>query len=377
MEFMTDQPISSSSEDKLNRTSFADLLAKAILSYRETKSLVLALYGTWGSGKTSILNLTLEHICTAVKNINNDAKPIIVSFNPWYFSEQNQLISQFFKQLSVTLKRVDYASQAKAISEKIDIYSKFFDPLVLVPVAGSFIGVLLSVVRGAGKGIKGWSEAKSASLDSVKKDLDRLFDLQKNKTIIVIDDLDRLSDVEIRQMFQLVKSVCDFHNTIYLLAFDKKVVARALDRFQEEQGFAYLEKVIQVPFEIPLVSRQNLETLLLNNITNLIKDVPEDKFDNMRWWNLYAGVLKYYFRNIRDINRYINSLRFGYHLIKDELNTVDYLAISALQVFIPEVYLQIRSNRLLFSGIVDSTGRSNEQTREQERKNVMKSLAIL
>ncbi|MEI8013088.1 MAG: P-loop NTPase fold protein, partial [Candidatus Omnitrophota bacterium] len=47
-----------------------------------------------------------------------------------------------------------------------------------------------------------------------------------NKIIIVIDDIDRLNHVEIRQIFQLVKSLGDFPNTTYLLAFDKDVPNR-------------------------------------------------------------------------------------------------------------------------------------------------------
>ena len=41
-----------------------------------------------------------------------------------------------------------------------------------------------------------------------------LEDLDK-KILIVIDDIDRLCDEEIREIFQLVKSIADFKNTIY------------------------------------------------------------------------------------------------------------------------------------------------------------------
>ena len=96
--FNADQPITSSAQDILGRKSFAYALADTILSYQDRNSIVIGLFGEWGSGKTSIINLSLERI-EEIANKKND-KPIVLKFNPWNFSEQNQLISQFFKLLS-------------------------------------------------------------------------------------------------------------------------------------------------------------------------------------------------------------------------------------------------------------------------------------
>ena len=58
---------------------------------------------------------------------------------------------------------------------------------------------------------------------------------------------------EIRQMFQLVKLLGDFPNTIYLLAFDREVVVESLKSVQEGVGEEYLEKIVQIPFELPAI----------------------------------------------------------------------------------------------------------------------------
>ena len=101
--FKPDQPIKSHKEDKLDRFSFAQSLGNAILSYKnkEKNSIVIGLFGAWGSCKTSIFNMALEHIDLVSKNKTIDEKPIIVRFNPWNYSDQNQLVTQFFKQLSI------------------------------------------------------------------------------------------------------------------------------------------------------------------------------------------------------------------------------------------------------------------------------------
>ena len=55
-----DRPITAKAQDVLNRAPFAENLARAILNYSSTESLVIGLYGEWGSGKTSIINMMVE-----------------------------------------------------------------------------------------------------------------------------------------------------------------------------------------------------------------------------------------------------------------------------------------------------------------------------
>jgi len=363
--FNPDQPIQSSEQDILNRVPFAQSFAEAILNYTEKECLVLGLFGAWGSGKTSIINMALEHIVISSREKLGEEKPIIVKFNPWNYADQNQLITQFFKEFSVQLKRTDYASGAKELGEKIETYSKLFDPLVLIPTAGPIFKIVSVLLGVLGHGMKGWGEAKSKDLETLKKELNAFLDKQNNKIIIVIDDIDRLSDIEIRHVFQLIKSVGDFHNTIYVLAFDKNVISKALDRLQEEQGLVYLEKVVQVPFEVPLISKQRVEQLLLSQLNELLEDLPQERIEPVRWGNIYHSSFKHLFRNIRDVNRYLNHLKFSWRLVKDELDTADLLAITAIQVFTPTIYYGIRDNKGVFSGVFESGGGTEGQNKEQ------------
>ncbi|MBI2471547.1 MAG: AAA family ATPase [Planctomycetes bacterium] len=362
--FKPDQPIQSSKDDILGRKSFAQSLRNAILNYKEKDSIVIGLFGAWGSGKTSIINMAIEHIDYAYNQKINVNKPIIIKFNPWNFSDQNQLITQFFKQLSITLKRNDYASDVKSIGEKIETYAKFFEPLRLIPVVGQYIGIFKDVTENTGGALKSWGDLKENNLDSIRGELNDLLAKQSHKIIVIIDDIDRLNNTEIRQIFQLIKSLGDFPNTIYLLAFDKNVVINALQKVQEGFGSEYLEKIVQVPFDIPLISKQEVEGLLFNQLDELIKDIPEEKWDKTYWGNLYHSGLKYFFENIRDVTRYINSLRFNFGLVKGEVNPIDFLAITAIQVFIPEVYDGIRDNKNIFSGVFGTSYDGSSASKE-------------
>lgn len=352
--FISDKPITSSKEDLLGRNSFAQSLADAILSHKETDSIVVGLYGEWGTGKTSVINLLIENMELIYRTNMDKNKPIIIEFNPWNYSDQYQLISQFFRELSYCLKRIDYSTKIKKAGELIEIYSKYFEPVSLIPQVGIIATILSKLGQSLGGLIRFLASRKATDLYSVKTELHNLLMEQSQKIIIVIDDIDRLNNIEIRQIFQLVKSLCDFPNTIYLIAFDKKVVINALTKVQEGSGLEYLEKVIQVPFDIPAISKENVEALLFKNLDEMIKGIPQKDWDSSYWAEVYNTGLKHFFNNLRDVIRFVNSLKFSYHLIIGEVNVIDMFAITAIQIFVPDIYYGIRNNKHLFTGILDS-----------------------
>jgi predicted KAP-like P-loop ATPase len=67
---------------------------------------VLALYGRRGFGKTTILNYVRHYL----NGTGPDQRPIVVSFNPWWFSGQEDLVRAFFSQLSANIEDIIRAS---------------------------------------------------------------------------------------------------------------------------------------------------------------------------------------------------------------------------------------------------------------------------
>ena len=127
--FRSDLPIQSSKEDLLSRAAFSRSLADAILAYTNKESIVTALYGAWGTGKSSVVNLVLERIDESAI----DTRPLLVKFNPWNYSDQNQLVEQFFRSISVALHRTDAGAEAKKAGEQLEAYAEFFTPLAMIP----------------------------------------------------------------------------------------------------------------------------------------------------------------------------------------------------------------------------------------------------
>ena len=380
--FKPDIPISKCTDDLLGHAPFSQAFGKALLEYADKESIVTALYGDWGSGKSSIINMAQEYIREKADGLDDAQKPVLLEFNPWNHSDQSHLISQFFKVLSGALNRQDYGGQATEIGKKLEAYSHFFTPLAMIPdPTGLGIGVALVAKLGlkmVGKATSERGAAYSKDLQQAREELNALLAAESRKIIIVIDDIDRLPDTEIRQIFQLVKMLGDFPNTIYVLSFDRYVVSRALDKVQADKGAAYLEKIIQFSIEVPPIDQSELEKLLFTQLDEIVHEIPEERWDQTYWWNVYQEGMKHYFRSLRDVIRYVNTLKFSFGMVRAEVNAIDFIAMTSLQVFEPALYFGIRDNKSLFvEPLRDSYGGNHCEQEQARLDEIIKRATVL
>lgn len=150
-------------------------------------------------------------------------------------------------------------------------------------------------------------------------------------------------------MFQLVKSIADFKNTIYILSYDREIVTKALDKTQQGKGEEYLEKIVQVPLVLPYISKNDLDKIFINRL-NIIINIPDEEYDNSYFSEIYCNGLAENFENLRDIERYMNVFSLGINLAREELNINDYIVITLIKVFEPDLYEYIKNNKEYFSG---------------------------
>lgn len=340
--FYSEKPIISKNEDLLGRKKVASDLAKEIEHYKNKDSLTIGIVGKWGSGKTSFINMVLE-------SFKGNDKYIVIKFNPWNISSRKQLISDFFLQLSNNIKKENESNKIiGTIGKSLGTLSKFFKPLGLIPPL-SLLGTIGDITEKASGFINEYLEAEKEDLETLKSNINQeLEDLDK-KLLIVIDDIDRLCDEEIREMFQLVKSIADFKNTIYILSYDREIVTKALDKSQQDKGEEYLEKIVQVPLVLPYISKSDLDKIFINRLNTSI-DIPDEEYDNEYFSKIYYNGLAESFENLRDIERYMNVFNLGINLAIEELNINDYIVLTLIKVFEPNLYEYIKNNKDYFSG---------------------------
>ena len=313
-----DSPIKFKKQDKLNRIQYSQALAKSILNIpKGQNSIVIGLMGEWGTGKSSLLNLIEVDI---KKSVN------VVRFNPWNYYSQQTLFASFFDELTNEL------SFSNKIKTKFQKYKN------KIYAAGISLGS--SVVPQVGALTELISDSEHNTLNGIKNELDNIFKNQR-KTVVIIDDLDRLNPDEVKQIFQLVKSLADFPNVIYILAFDKTYVNYALKEWNmDDETYSHTEdfinKIIQVPLIIPKFDEDSLFKIFEEKFEKIIFEhhVVDSDLDVTKLYNY----LEPFFNNIRNINRYCISLDFYLYSIDTEVWIFDFALVTALQIFSKDVY---------------------------------------
>lgn len=365
--FYSDKPIGSKDNDNLNRTEFSKQLAKAILSYTKLDNFTISLCGRWGSGKTSILNMVVEEIEELSKGIPAEEKPVIVMFNPWNYSDCTQLLNQFFQTIRTQLGLADNKENLSAIGNALQKYSSLMEYTTYIPKVGQFLGPLKSLFESAGAHLGEIAEENSGVAQQKEQVIEEL-KKQKQKIIVMIDDIDRLNNEQIRLIFQLVNSLAGFPNMIYLLSFDRSVVVRALEEEQNCDGEEYLEKIIQVLFEVPAASGSSVNRVFSKMFADIILEDsnPDLTFDREYWDIVFPFCISPFIKTIRDAKRIVNAFEFKHGLIRGETNCVDLLAVTTLQVCAPEIYNWIQGRTEYLTGSTQSAGGI---TGEQQRKN--------
>ena len=212
-------PIERLADARLGRGDFAQLLAGALAGSPERRSMVVALYGGWGSGKTSVLNLCFE----ALGELPEEQQPLVVRFNPWWYSNTGELLAQFFEELGSALEEQaeDKGIGAlRGIKEKLLSYRKLIAPAGAV--ADLFVsgGALTTLARLLQAGAERTAQEQEATADvhDVRYEIEATLGKAERRVVIAIDDIDRLSASEVQDVFKVVKATADFPNTWRLVA---------------------------------------------------------------------------------------------------------------------------------------------------------------
>ena len=238
----------------------------------------------------------------------------------------------------------------KRISELFEHLSLFFFCLSAVP------HIPPEALLGAGAASKAlgklfkkfkdfFRESSVPDLNQLRSELNDILMFLPHKIIIVIDDIDRLNNTEIRQMFQLVRSLADFQNTIYVMAFDKDVVLKALNEVQKAPGQFFLEKIVTVSFDIVSPTRSELKMELHDRI----KEIVGERWNEKTCASVSERLLPFC-STVRDVTRFLNAFEFSYALLKDDVWLQDLAIITAVQVHAPAVYSEIPKNKHLLTG---------------------------
>ncbi len=371
MKYSTDRAITDIKDDLLGRASFSQQLGRAIYEYKGQDSLVIGLYGKWGTGKTSVVNMALQSLEQNAESDEN--KPIILRFAPWNYSNRDDLISQFFKSLKAKIDKDNNDELKKNVGQALNDYAGLFDVISLIPGVGSFGPALKAAAQTGSNAL-----LSTGDLDQTRQKLEKALIDGNRKIVVLIDDIDRLTNSQIRDVFQLVKQVCDLPNIIYILAMDREVVKRALSEVHKFDGNEYLEKIVQIPFEIPALSKAKLNNIFFNKLDEVINQISDEIVWDQQYWNkIFSNCIDPYINTLRDVNRVINTFQFRYSMVYQETSFEDMIGISTLEVLEPELYKWIAQNKDAVCGSIMHGFLSNRKKPEEFRNGYYKEFQAL
>ncbi|KLO63407.1 hypothetical protein AA983_00730 [Dermacoccus sp. PE3] len=348
-----DAPITSSREDDLGRAPVAQDFAESIRELDASQGLVVGILGPWGHGKSSFINLMREQFATA-------PALTVVDFNPWMFSGSNKLVNFFFTEIAAELN-VHSKSRFGKAADWLAQYAGILKPVSqFIPLPGA-----AAVGEAAAAAIGGLAETTDAerSAKKVREEITKELASLAQPIVVVIDDIDRLTTLEIREIFKLVRLTASFPNIIYVLAFDRARVEQALTE-DGIPGRAYLEKIVQLSFDVPHAPEKLLRSQVFEELNRVLAPVANATLDDGRWSDVYWEVIDPLFSNMRDVKRYAISARSTIKSLGADVDLVDLLAMEALRVFRPELVHQLSKLRNELTSTREIMGRKDDRAQK-------------
>ena len=340
----SDNPIRNSQEDVLGRVGVATSFARHVLALDVSEGAVVGVLGPWGSGKTSFINLARAEF--QQEGIQ------VLDFNPWMFSGAEHLVERFFAELA---NQLEIRAGLKQVGNALENYGEMFSGIAWVPLVGPWTERVSTIMKLFGKLFKSGKGGFEEGRDKVTQVLKSL----EKPIIVVLDDVDRLSASEIRDVFKLVRLTASFPNIIYFVACDRFRVEQALQE-QGSSGRAYLEKIIQLPFDLPEVPSHILGEQIDVSTRALLESTEDiSPLDDQLWPEIFTEIVSPLIRNMRDVCRYVANVRGTVIGLEGQVALADVFGLEAVRVFLPDVFKLLPD--VIDCLTVPSTSRSAER----------------
>lgn len=331
-------PIRKSEEDLLDRGDLVNHLSRLITEDSINDCCTIGIIGKWGSGKSSAINLIEER----VNELSKGQEIILfIRFNPIDYSTDAKGVSRiFFDVLISNLKTIH-----KNHPELVGSYKRNRWKILghLANVLGS-ASKEVPDIQGIIDNLKHLTNAITNPADDepievVKDKISMMLSEMKLKLIIVIDDIDRLDSEEAIQILKLIRVTANFHNVIYLLAYDEEILSNMV---HEKLGHDYLEKFIQVPVRLP-----EIDTLIIQEMlyARFIYSISECGFEPNEYTILACKSIQV--STMRDLYILMNKYRIKLELCSRDVSPEDLLVLTFIEMKDSELFNWIYENRLL------------------------------
>lgn len=355
-------PINNFNDDLFNFKHYADKVKRIIqLNSSNNEPLTIGIYGKWGEGKTSFLNLLRDKIEHFDKD-ENEKEYLAFDFNPWRYSSEDEMLFDFFDGISKKFY-VKKENNVQEVGKWISKYSKYLKAIKISATVGipKALNTKIEfnvdkIFDALGEDLKG----EKISLDFFKDKINETIKKTNFKVVVFVDDLDRLDKNEIYTILKLIKLNANFDNFIFITTLDSEHVAKAIkDRYGDnsEDGKLFLEKIINIPIHLPKIEEEDLQYFFETKFNQIIKylDFKEIEKKQNEIKEIIQGFSASKFNSPREIIRVLNGFFIGVFGFEDEINLKDFFWIEYIKVKNENLYNKIKNynsfgSKAIFNG---------------------------
>lgn len=304
--FGVDRPIQSKEQAGGAQCRLAEGLIDFIDNPDTQPPLTIAVCGSWGSGKSSVMNVINAELATTGRHI-------LVWFNAWRFHREEDIAKAFYQTILDEFRRqagfinrvrvtwtrarraglsggLRFVATTAAILAGIGLFVVITQQAIKAAAPKSFASAwpvvvgIIATVAGA------WTRVVGPALKVVNVDPNKMFDeitgrlrfvqdlkaefetvfsglKDTMKLVIFVDDLDRCPPERITDMLEALNVLADTGHCVLVLAMEKRAVERAVEvRFKDliehmveegeltaarSYGARYIEKMVTVSVNVP------------------------------------------------------------------------------------------------------------------------------
>lgn len=299
--------------DLLDFDYLVDVTKHIILSDNLTPS-TIGIYGDWGSGKSSLMDMTMTELL-------KDEQILCLKFNGWLFEGYEDA------KVALVGSILDEIGKKKRLSAKAkDTLKNLYDNTDFIKLSGKpakygldffLTGGILSLtditietiknaliskgekvedadIEGVLKAFK--SKEVRRSIKSFHSDFEKLLNQSKIKRLVVfIDELDRCKHDTILETLEAIRLFLFAKGTSFIIGADERQIQYAVrlkypdvEGNQIDIGKEYLEKLIQYPVRIPQLGQKEVEYYIMYLLfekhfkeeLSIIRDIIEKEKEN-------------------------------------------------------------------------------------------------
>ena len=351
---ISENPIHNWREDRYDFSPVAHSISKTILKIKAPNGEVLALTGKWGSGKSSCINIVKEDL--------KDKNLIISEFNCLWFKDDDNLAFSFLQNIITITKRFSLPAATELKHLAFQLSSLPSDSTVTKEIP--YIGVIARLFKEFNSNDRTIEE----TFRKIKNELSK----KDKKIIIIIDDIDRLVGKEIISLFKTIKFLGQLPNVIYLISYDSQIIQRVFRETYKEEGDIFLDKIIQLTFNMPSISSSDI---LQELYPDLMRTCGIEDIDLKDFLSVFYNIVTPAIKTPRSIKRLKNTIKIQWTNINKEINPTDFIALETIRLFNPEIINQIYLNRENLCNLGSIAGADPIQTIMENAQKIHSSIS--